>query len=143
MRLIVNSAKLSSTNNLSFYLPNEVSNIKSFKLISCSIPFSFYNVTSTNNQILINSTSYFIPVQNYNMYQLSTAINTAILASGVTITINYQTLKYTFTAGTSFTFNALNMGVLLGFQSQFAYNSVANALTSVNMADLTNGIRSL
>ena len=148
MRLIINSAKLNSTNTLSFYLPNEVTNIKSFKLISCSIPYSFFNVTTSNNQFLINNVSFTIPIQNYNYYQLATAINTVITVStGVSISTNRQSYKYTFTASTSFTFNALNMGIVLGFVSQYAYSSSFNgttqSITGPNVADSSNGIRSL
>jgi len=95
-------SKLSiSLPDLSFH--ERVENIY-FSVQHAEIPNSFYVVNYTNNNIVINSVIYTIPVGNYNALNLITALN--ILIPSYTITYSSITNRYTFTNATAFTINA-------------------------------------
>jgi hypothetical protein len=59
-------------------------------LVNAQIPYSFTQINKTNNVFYVSGTSYTIPVGNYNIYTLITAL-LAILPSGFNITINTLT----------------------------------------------------
>jgi hypothetical protein len=86
--------------DLSFH--EKIENIY-FSVQHAEIPNSFYVVNYTNNNIVINSVSYQIPVGNYNANTLITALN--LLIPTYTITYNSITNRYTFTNSTTFTIN--------------------------------------
>ena len=100
------------------------------------IPYSFYNVNSTNSTFnyILNSVEYNISIAHAN-YNVTTLSNYLIsnMQSGFTIEYNSSTNKFTFTHSTyDFTFlNTSNCFELLGFIEGITYNSSSNMLTSV------------
>jgi hypothetical protein len=73
-----------------------------FSILHAEVPNSFYLVNSSNNTIVINSTTYTVASGNYNALTLKTAL-LAVLPSGFQITYDQSSFKYTFTYTTSFT----------------------------------------
>ena len=142
MRLIINSSKLLTNNNkIRFSLPYPIE-IHEFHLINASIPYSFYNITTSINTFLFNGVVKTIPAKQYNAIQLKIALQ-SLMSAGVTVTFDRQSLKFTFTSTAPFTFNALELGYILGFPNQTEMHSVDNALTSSYVVDLTNRIRNI
>ena len=82
---------------------NEYIQSVNFSVEHCEVPNSFYIVNYSNNQIVINSFSYYIPVGNYNV-RTFIAYMLTILPS-ITITYNSINNKVTFTSGSSITIN--------------------------------------
>jgi hypothetical protein len=97
-------SKLSiSLPDLSFH--EKIENIY-FSIQHAEIPNSFYVVNYTNNNIVINSITYQIPVGNYNALTLITELN--LLIPTYTITYSSITNRYTFTNNSAFTINAFS-----------------------------------
>ena len=128
-----------TTANCIFHLPNiEVSKDEKayINVKSAVIPFSWYNVNSTNNKLNIlvdnaNTYNIQIPFGNYNINQLIAYIHSQIATFSVNdknLILNYspQTNKITFT-NTLKTFQLLNTSTcfeLLGFEENKTYTSV-------------------
>lgn len=104
---------------------------------------TWYNVNVYNNTIIIGTNTYTIPSKNYNVYTLTTALNTLSMQTptNTTITVTYDdtTGYYTFTSTASFSFSALSTAnELLGFDtSSGAVLSTSNVIISTLVADLT------
>ena len=75
---------------------------------NCVIPYSFYNISSSNNTLIyvINSTNYniSIPIGNYNINQMIAAL--LLLMPGFTITYNNINNTLTFNYSQDFQFNS-------------------------------------
>ena len=93
----------SKKSNLKFDLKDVVTLDKNsievrLSLVSAQIPYSFYQINSTNNKIILyylgTTTPYYIPYGNYN-------VNTFITQWNITlnniITLTYSTVTNTFT----------------------------------------------
>lgn len=70
------------------------------------IPNSFYTINSTNNKLIINSSTYTITPGNYNALTFQSAITSFLSTLSITLAYNLVTNKYTFTSATSFTIQA-------------------------------------
>lgn len=70
----------------------------------CEVPNSFYVINYTNNQIVIDSVTYIIPVGNYNVNSFIT-ICQSVLPSGFTISYSSINNKFTFTNNFVFIIN--------------------------------------
>jgi hypothetical protein len=90
-------------------------------LKNAQIPIGFYNVRSPLNTVTINSTTYTVPVGNYTLATLITALNTAV---GAGVGVFAQTtapvdtrLKFTPVSGATFSVSSsvMTFGSLLGF----------------------------
>jgi hypothetical protein len=113
-------------------------------LVKAQIPNSFYLINSSNNQIIINGTTYTFPVGNYSISQFILQWNTTV-GIGWTIILSTITNKLTFyNSGNSFTFsdNSNSIFKLLGFVKGTTYSSVGGYLTSSNCMDFS-GIRNV
>jgi hypothetical protein len=113
-------------------------------LVKAQIPNSFYLINSSNNQIIINGTTYTFPVGNYSVSQFISQWNTTV--GGIwSLTLSTITNKITFyNTGNSFTFsdNSKSIFKLLGFVNGNTYASVSGYLTSTNCIDFS-GIRNI
>lgn len=103
-------------------------------LQSAQIPYSFYVINYTNQLLKINSSTFTIPVGNYNATTLITAIITQISATfpAMTISINKINGILTFTNSTNFTiYNDFqySIGSVLGMTANSTLTSVSNSLT--------------
>lgn len=108
-------------------------------VISASIPFSFYSITTSNNlfSYSINSINYFIIITpgNYNAINLISFMNSK-LQSGLTCSYNQITNKITFSHTTSeFIINASStcLGI---FGIQKTFSSSSKTLTCENCLNL-------
>jgi hypothetical protein len=63
-----------------------------FSVLHCEVPNSFYVINSTNNTIIINSSTYSITNGNYNALTLAT-----VLTSTTGFTFSYNSIKLIYT----------------------------------------------
>jgi len=90
--------------DLTFHLDN-IQNAY-FSVNHCEVANSFYVVNYTNNQIVINSITYTVPVGNYNVNTFMAQL-LLLIPVGFNITYSGVTTKFTFTnTTTNFTINA-------------------------------------
>ena len=112
-----------------------------------SIPYSFYNINTTNNTLKysIGSSIYTvtIPIGNYTTANLLTTLQGLLTANNFTITYNNITNQFTFTNSNSdFVFIYDPMSIqstcfgILGFSLIYQYSS-NKSLTSNTMCNLT------
>ena len=105
-------------------------------VVHALIPFSFYNINSTNNKLSyqIASTVYniTIPTGNYNITNLLNTLSTLMPF----FTISYDGIKnlltFKYTLGANFTFlSSSTCFEIIGFRSGNSYVSSATILTSI------------
>jgi len=110
-------------------------------VVSCLIPYSFYNINNRNNVlqysfdgITINTLS--IPIGNYNVNSLLSFLKSNLVA--FTITYNNITNKFTFTHPTNnFMFMSSSTCLqILGFNNNETISSFIFSLTSVNCVNV-------
>jgi hypothetical protein len=112
-------------------------------LSELTIPNTNYNVTSSNNTIVIVNnliqTTITVPVGNYTVTSLLNELNTLMSVDGYTITYNDIQCTYTFVHDThDFTFQSTSkMLSVLGFEENTSYSSTTQSLTSVKIVDLS------
>jgi hypothetical protein len=134
------------TSDCVFYLPNI--DIKKYKNIKISvntaqIPYSFYNVNSTNDKLVYNfisigiSNTIYLNHQNYNVNSLKTEL-LSHLGNDFSITYSNSKNKFTFTHSTyDFEFEAFsNCFELLGFDDETDNSSSGRVLESTNSVNL-------
>ena len=117
-------------------------------VVSCLIPYSFYNININNNVLQysfdgINLITLTIPIGNYNVNSLLSALKTNI-SSAFTITYDNIKNKFTFTHTTNdFMFMSSSTCLqILGFNNNITMLSTSLSLTSVNCVNVYN-IRSI
>ena len=117
-------------------------------VVSCLIPYSFYNININNNVLQysfdgINLITLTIPIGNYNVNSLLSALKTNI-SSAFTITYDNIKNKFTFTHTTNdFMFMSSSTCLqILGFNNNITILSTSLSLTSVNCVNVYN-IRSI
>ena len=144
-QIYLNSSNADSVGNNSytFILPNlEIAdgNYIYLSVQYASIPYSFYNINSTNNLLnyTLNSVSYSITITsgNYNITQLITSLKS--LMSGFTISYSSITSKITFSHST-YNFSFLSTSTcqeILGFELKTTYTSTLLSLVSVSCISL-------
>lgn len=125
-----------NSGNAYFSIPSiyvEDGNYIYLSVVSCIIPYAFYNINSTNNTLTYDivggpQLTFTVPVGNYNINQLLTYINNNW--TGYTLTLNLLTNKITITksAAADFTIYSGGLGNILGFTSN-AYGLAGNSYT--------------
>lgn len=145
MRIILQSKSHSINSYMMKVIPPISFNCRAIYLTSVSIPYTFYNIRTTNNNILINGMIYHITPQNYNSIQLAqelTLILADALGQGVAVvSFNKQKLKYTITTSVTFVINFLSAHKLFGFYQE---NITVNSFAQSNfIGDINDGIHSL
>ena len=113
--------------NVTFYLNNVVKDQDENSLInvwieSAQFPKSFYNINTNNNilNILVNSTSYIVTIEegNYNELTLLAELKSKLLAiTGLTFSIVYSKINGRLTFSTTANFTFLNSSIfgVIGF----------------------------
>lgn len=117
------------------------------KLTRATIPFTWYNIASTNNTFALiippgPTVDISLPPGNYTNSSLATELQTELLSNGLTATVTYNpsTLTYTITSATPFqlSFATLNsIALQMGFTPQ-STTSVGTSFTSPNASQLSN-----
>lgn len=105
----------------------------SLSVTHAEIPNSFYLVNSTNNKLVINSSTYTITQGNYNAISFQTAISSFLTGLGISISFSIITNKYTLTSATSFTIQTTST-----CQRFLGVGSVALSGTSVTSPNVCN-----
>ena len=110
----------------------------SVKLVNAAIPCSFYLITSTNNKLVLNGTTYFLTQGNYTAYTLLDLLN-ATLSAVLTVSFDTGTNKFVFSAVlTNFSINSTSTcQKLLGFPTGSDLTSSAYTLKSTYPVDLS------
>jgi hypothetical protein len=108
---------------------------------NCVIPYSFYNINSSNNQLIYYTNIQTTPIQNivtipegnYNINQLITTLKSLMLLN-FNITYNNINNKITFTYTSSFYISSSStISEIIGFVKETDHYSDVNfTLTSVN-----------
>ena len=111
-------------------------------VVSCLIPYSFYNINSSNNVLNysfdgIDIKTLTIPIGNYNVNSLLSVLKSNLLPS---FTITYDSVKNKFTF-TNITYNFRFMSSstclqILGFNNNITIFSTSFSLTSVNCVNV-------
>lgn len=115
---------LNGSSDCVFYLPDVSVDSQSYiyvSLVSANIPYSFYNINSSNNFLAFTKNSqqysYYIPVGNYNVNSLMSQINQDLALYNITLTYNKLTNKYSFSSNLPTTFlNTSTCFQFLGFE---------------------------
>lgn len=111
-------------------------------VVSCIIPYAFYNINSTNNKLTYDivgnpQQQFIVPVGNYNINQLLTYINNNW--TGYNLTLNTLTNKISIInlASQEFTVYSGGLANILGFTSN-AYGNASGSyiVTSPSVANL-------
>lgn len=109
-------------------------------VVNCVIPYSFYNVSSSNNLLVYSLDSMTmvnvtLPVGNYNINQIVTALRS--LMAGFTVTYDNVANKLTFSYPYDFMFfDSSTCMQLLGFLDNKTYIATNNSLTSEKCVDV-------
>jgi hypothetical protein len=115
-------------------------------LTNLTIPNSIFNFTTNNNTITFTQSSstqaVSVSVGNYSASTLVTALNTAITAAGLNITVSFneENALFTFTGGSAFTIDSATMSRQLGLNNQLptASGTTYTATQVCDFAGATN-----
>ena len=85
-------------------------------VIDAEIPYSFYNVTTKNNTLVINTIEISINPQNYSAFNIVDAFNEKFTIEGLDIVMSFNdnTNKFSLLSATSFTIDSTTMIKELG-----------------------------
>tara|TARA_A100001015_G_scaffold309987_1_gene410477 strand:+ start:3670 stop:4899 length:1230 start_codon:yes stop_codon:yes gene_type:complete len=146
----------SSASDITFNLSETLKNVTELTLIDCSIPFTWYNIESPYNYLVIRNSSnkYIIDISNgrYNKDTLISAINNKLEETIVDISIIFNLNLITNKVEISISNNELytiifhdennildkNLGRILGFNDislNLYSNLVANNVLNLNIHD--------
>lgn len=123
------------------YQKSETLLYATIKCLHAEIPFSFFIVNEYNNLLSIidknnNIQNIYITFGNYNANGLVTYL-TPLLPSGMSISFNNTTGKFTLSYNHSFTVRSESTCyILLGFSKDTTYTSVNNSITFPYLANL-------
>lgn len=114
-------------------------------LTNLTIPNSIFNFTTNNNTITFTQGStqaVSVSVGNYSASTLVTALNTAITAAGLNITVSFdeENALFTFTGSSAFTIDSATMSRQLGLNNQLptASGTTYTATQVCDFAGATN-----
>jgi len=136
-----------SSNDFTIDLSDQIRPIDydSITLLNFSCPKSYYLINSYNNTFTVleskTTTTITVPVGNYILSNLTSALTTALTACSFTyaVAIDKRIGKYTFTVSgnlsqPTFTFDD-GLAYVLGFE-ETSYTFASNILTSINVVNL-------
>lgn len=85
-------------------------------VIDAEIPYSFYNITTKNNTLVINNIEISINPQNYSAFNIVDAFNEKFTIEGLDIVMSFNdnTNKFSLLSATSFTIDSTTMIKELG-----------------------------
>lgn len=106
-------------------------------VVHAEVPNSFYIVNYTNNQFVLNGTTYTLTKGNYNVTTFI-AMLLATIPVGYTITYNSITTKITMTKASSFTINASSSASTVNSIMGLGITDLSG--TSITMPNVVNFI---
>lgn len=117
-------------------VPPQGSNM-TLRVLNCSIPVSYSNINTSNNTLVIDSTTYTITTGTYNALTLKTELS-ALLGTNYTVAYDAVTNKFSFTSLTNFTISKTSTCLkLLGFADGTDTTSTDSVLESSYPIDLS------
>jgi hypothetical protein len=107
-------------------------------VIQVAIPLSGYVIRSTNNSLVLNSTTFVIPSGNWAATDLATRLTSLLTSESITVTYSRTTNKFTFTSesGEFDIGEASTCLSLLGFSAQ-THSSEELTLVSDGVVNLS------
>lgn len=108
-----------------------------FSVVHAEVANSFYIVNYTNNQFVLNGTTYTLTRGNYNVNTFITML-LALLPVGYGLTYNSATTKLTMTNAVSFTINASSLASTVNSIMGLAKTDLTG--TSITMPNVVNFI---
>lgn len=126
--------------NLLFYLKTPISRPNGYfikmKLSNLTLPISYYLIDTTNNSLIIGTTTYTIPSGNYNTTTFTTALNSLLTSIPIYVSFDESTNKFTFTGLSNFTISSSSTCLdIIGFST--GATSTLNTLTSDLVCDFS------
>lgn len=106
-------------------------------VVHAEVPNSFYIVNYTNNQFVLNGTTYVLTRGNYNVNTFITML-LSLLPVGYGLTYNSVTTKLTMTNAVSFTINASSLASTINTVMGLGTSGLTG--TSVTMPNVVNFI---
>lgn len=128
--------------NFEIKLASRVSRVQSIEIVSVEIPFTFYIINATNNNIRFNNgtTTYnaAIPAGNYDAVTFAGTIQTAMNAAmaGFTVTYSVPTYKLTFANATPFqvTLTGTTCAAIIGVTADSTLSTAFTGQSSINLS---------
>jgi hypothetical protein len=118
--------------------------VKGFRVDYISLPYTWYNVSTSNNTIVVNGSNVSISAGYYNITTLCSALQTALVSVDATFTCTYSssTGKVTIARSTNFTLNLSSSSWTL--RRQIGFNGTSNVtgattFTSDSIVNINNG----
>ena len=108
--------KMSISTDYQIELPYPVNQVLTMKLDSVSLPLAFYVIDDSNHSFIVNTTIVTIPIGNYTVTTLITALNAAftVLATGTTAAIDPATAHIVISSGSVFKLDFFSNPIQLG-----------------------------
>lgn len=144
--IVINSKDRSSGTSGNFTVRNLNKNkAAGFMIEYVHLPYSWYNITSNTNAIVINGgTSVTVTPGSYSASSLASALQTSLQLVDATFTVTFSTttLKFTIARSTNFVLNLSNSGFTM--KRQLGFRSTSNtgsstSHTSDSVVNLQNG----
>ena len=123
-------------------LQDDIEEVTSAELCVAKVNLCAYNISTINNTIVLNNTTYTVTPGDYNATTLLTALNTNAQLDGDGYWVSYDAItdKYTISSNQPFTLESTTtMSKVLGYVTLRAYNAVFNSGT--NTYSLTSPYR--
>ena len=112
-------------------LQDDIEEVTSAELCVAKINLCAYNISSINNTIVLNSTTYTVTPGDYNATTLQTALNDLLGNDGYYVAYNAIFDKYTISSSFAFTLQSTTtMSKVLGYVTLRAYPAVFNSGTN-------------
>lgn len=144
--LTINSKDRASGTSADFVLKKfAFRRVDRFRVEYLHLPYSWYNITSSTNQIRINgTTTVSVAAGQYSASTLASALQTALQSVDATFTVTYSstTGKFTIARSTAFTLNLSSS--LFTMKRQLGFNGTsdtgsATSQVSDSFANIHNG----
>lgn len=151
MRLLINSKTLENRESLSTVKIhfNGVVNIEKLAVSRVSLAFTWYNISTANNTLIINNKEINIRPQYYNINDLHNTLLIILQPFNIDVGFNFQTLKMRFSSKERFSINFKGLSYMLGFgffgTERVYHGEESNGFTveSNGMCDVSNGSHSI
>ena len=119
-----------------------IMNCRKFKVLSFNIPFSWFNITSSNNTFIINGLSFNLAPGSYSCNTIASILQTRLRTLYPTFTIDFSTSNGKFFFHSTSTFTINYAGNTLG-QFLKIFGSTSNIISSNVAPTLLYSVTSL
>ena len=131
-----------SSGELFVSLSKPIMNCRKFKVLSFNIPFSWFNITSSNNTFIINGLSFNLAPGSYSCNTIASILQTRLRVLYPNFTIDFSTSNGKFFFHNTSTFTINYAGNTLG-QFLKIFGSTSNIISSNVAPTLLYSVTSL